>query len=234
MNSAPYARDEAPLAMTKAEPQRPILLAHGGVLTRDIVLGDWADAGVLIGGALVVGVGPGLDSAADDDGMIVVDCRGCLVMSSSPDGDGRLIPGVPATIAVYRVADPETAPVTPIVNRASHLDIQLVDGKPVIWGGRPVDGLVISDSTPRLKLVDVAADAPRLGLWSDERGFLRQRLLPDGRYDEARGERDSAYRGRFWIDGDRIDYLDDEGFWAFGVFANDRLEHAGYVLSRSA
>lgn len=234
MSTSIYAREGGSLAAVRSEPERPVLLAHGQVLTRDATIGDWADADVLLGGGLVVGVGPGLESAADDDGMIVVDCRGCVVVPSGSDGAARLAPGEPATSAVYRLADPETAPAEPMADRPSHLDILLIDGKLVFWGGVPVEGVTLSEPAPRLKLVDVADDAPQLGLWSDERGFLRQRLLPGGCYDEARGERESAYRGRYWIDGDRIDYLDDNGFWAFGFFVENRLEHAGYVLRRTA
>ncbi|WP_245900986.1 Atu4866 domain-containing protein [Prauserella shujinwangii] len=32
------------------------------------------------------------------------------------------------------------------------------------------------------------------------------------RYDGTPGGRPHACQGRFWIDGDRIDYLDDLGF----------------------
>ncbi|MFZ4245584.1 Atu4866 domain-containing protein [Streptomyces griseoincarnatus] len=47
-------------------------------------------------------------------------------------------------------------------------------------------------------------------------GFLHQELTADGRYDETRGGRTHAYQGRFWIDGDRVDYLDDLVFRAYG------------------
>ncbi|MGC0387052.1 hypothetical protein RKD33_007269 [Streptomyces sp. SAI-129] len=33
-------------------------------------------------------------------------------------------------------------------------------------------------------------------MWVTEDGHIRQELLPDGRYAEARGERASAYTGR--------------------------------------
>jgi hypothetical protein len=55
-------------------------------------------------------------------------------------------------------------------------------------------------------------------------------LTADGRYDETRGGRPHAYEGRYWIDGDRIDYLDDLGFWAFGEFRGEELHHAGYAM----
>ncbi|CAM3905147.1 SDR family NAD(P)-dependent oxidoreductase [Kibdelosporangium persicum] len=67
---------------------------------------------------------------------------------------------------------------------------------------------------------------------TDQNDFLRQNLLPDGRYDEARGDRPSAYTGRYWVNGTRIDYLDDLGFWAYGEFRDGELHHAGYRLTR--
>ncbi|PTQ07851.1 hypothetical protein CLG96_17100 [Sphingomonas oleivorans] len=69
-------------------------------------------------------------------------------------------------------------------------------------------------------------------MWVDESDFVRQELLPGGRYDEARGDRRSAYRGAYWIQGERIIYLDDLGFWAFGEFKDGQLHHAGYRFSR--
>ncbi|MBB2969532.1 Atu4866 domain-containing protein [Mesorhizobium sp. RMAD-H1] len=224
-----YTRDTGPLSAIRSKPERPILLSGGCVLTRDATLGDWATADVLIGGPKIVGVGPGLASAADDDAMIIVDSSGCIVM---PAESGRLAPMEDADIAVCRIIDPDDAPNEPKPDRPSHIDILFVAGRPVSWGGQPLDG---EPQAPRarLKLVDVSPDDPRIGLWCDERSWLRQRLLPNGRYDEARGQRESAYQGRYWIDGDRIDYLDDLGFWAFGTFTEDRLEHAGYTLRRS-
>jgi len=233
MTAPLYARDPAPLDLLRADPGRPILLAHGQVLTRDATLGDWADADVLVGGTVIVGVGPGLVSAAEDDGMVVIDCRGCVVMPSGTDSRPRLTPGEPATIAVYRLSDPDCASLKPAVDRPGHLDLLLIDGTLAMWGGVAIPGMTMPEQGVSLRLVEVANDAPQLGLWSDERGFLRQRLLPNGRYVEARGEREDAYRGRFWIDGDRIDYLDDEGFWAFGIFVNDQLHHAGYILEKT-
>lgn len=224
-----YTRDTAPLDAIRTEPERPILLAGGCILSRDGTLGDWANGDVLIGGSTIVGIGPGLATAAGDDGMIVVDCNGCIVM---PAGDGRLAPMEEANIAVCRIIDPVDAPEGPGPDRPSHIDIMFAAGRPLSWGGCPIDGEPQAPQK-RLKLVEVSPDDPRIGLWSDERGWLRQRLLPNGRYDEARGERESAYQGRYWIDGDRIDYLDDLGFWAFGIFTQDRLDHAGYILRRS-
>lgn len=75
---------------------------------------------------------------------------------------------------------------------------------------------------------------PYVGLWTTADGHIRHRLLPDGRYDEARGDRESAYRGSYVIDGNRITYRDDTGFTADGVFVDDDvLHHAGMVLTRT-
>ena len=223
-----YDRELAVLARIAAEPSRPLLLSGGVVLTGDATLGDWAVADVLLGGNRVVGIGPGLVGAAEDDGMIVIDCHGCIVMPA--ERGKRLVPAEAADVAVYRLADPNGEPNAPAENRASHLDILLREGKPIIWNGVSIAASVDGSQRAGMVLTEVQPDDPRLGMWSD--GFLRQHLLPNGRYDEGRGERDSAYQGRFWIDGDRIDYLDDEGFWAFGTFEGDLLEHAGYRLAR--
>ena len=48
-------------------------------------------------------------------------------------------------------------------------------------------------------------------MWVTADGRVRHELLPNGRYDEARGQRESAYRGRYTITGHHIDYVDDNG-----------------------
>ncbi|MDM8084029.1 Atu4866 domain-containing protein [Cellulomonas cellasea] len=75
---------------------------------------------------------------------------------------------------------------------------------------------------------------PYAGLWSTDDGRIRHRLLPDGRYDEARGDREHAYRGQYWVEGDHIEYLDDTGFTADGDFIDGVLHHAGMVLRRQS
>lgn len=69
-----------------------------------------------------------------------------------------------------------------------------------------------------------------VGLWVTADGAVRHRLLPDGRYDEARGTRESAYQGRYRLTGDHIDYVDDTGFTADGDFRDGVLYHGGMVL----
>ena len=71
-----------------------------------------------------------------------------------------------------------------------------------------------------------------LGMWVTRDGHIRHELLPGGRYDEARGNRQSAYQGRYALTGDHIDYVDDTGFTADGDFREGVLYHAGMVLYR--
>ncbi|CAI6060958.1 Atu4866 domain-containing protein [Cohnella sp. JJ-181] len=70
------------------------------------------------------------------------------------------------------------------------------------------------------------------GMWVTRDGYIRHELLPNGRYDEARGNRRSAYRGSYTIEGDHIEYADDTGFTADGDFREGVLYHAGMILYR--
>lgn len=79
-----------------------------------------------------------------------------------------------------------------------------------------------------------SASHPYAGMWVTADGYIRHQLLPNGRYDEARGKRRSAYQGRYWIKGDHIEYLDDTGFTADGDFRDGVLYHAGMVLYRES
>lgn len=71
-----------------------------------------------------------------------------------------------------------------------------------------------------------------LGLWCTADGHVRQELRADGRYVEARGDREAAYTGRFEITGDQIEYWDDSGFSADGAFVDGVLYHGGMVMRR--
>ena len=72
-----------------------------------------------------------------------------------------------------------------------------------------------------------------VGMWVTLDGHIRHELLPNNRYDEARGNRTSAYQGRYEIRGTHIDYWDDTGFTADGTFvSDDELHHAGMILRR--
>jgi hypothetical protein len=102
--------------------------------------------------------------------------------------------------------------------------------------------VLIGALAPVVVLVACGAPAPEgappathsyVGMWVTGDGHIRQELLPDGRYDEARGSRKSAYTGRYSISGTRIDYVDDTGFTADGEFVDaNTLHHGGYVFHR--
>jgi len=70
------------------------------------------------------------------------------------------------------------------------------------------------------------------GMWVTKDGKIRQELLPDGRYDEARGGKKSAYQGSYIITGNHIDYKDDTGFTADGDFKDGVLYHGGYIFHK--
>ncbi len=74
---------------------------------------------------------------------------------------------------------------------------------------------------------------PYVGMWVTGDGRIRQELLPNNRYDEARGTRQSAYQGRYEVRGNEIFYWDDTGFTADGTFVNDdELHHGGMIFYR--
>lgn len=74
---------------------------------------------------------------------------------------------------------------------------------------------------------------PYVGMWTTDDNRIRHELLPGGRYVEARGTREGAYRGRYEVTGNRILYWDDTGFTADGEFVDaDTLHHAGMILRR--
>lgn len=73
---------------------------------------------------------------------------------------------------------------------------------------------------------------PYIGMWMTADRHVRHNLLPNGRYDEARGNRESAYQGRYEVRGNEIFYWDDTGFAADGVFIDGVLHHGGMILYR--
>jgi len=79
----------------------------------------------------------------------------------------------------------------------------------------------------------MSSQHPYIGMWVTPDGNIRQELLPNGRYDEARGSRKSAYQGRYEVKGTHIDYWDDTGFTADGTFvSSDELHHGGMIFRR--
>jgi Agrobacterium tumefaciens protein Atu4866 len=74
---------------------------------------------------------------------------------------------------------------------------------------------------------------PYVGMWVTADGHIRQELLANGRYDEARGSRQTAYQGRYEVRGSHIDYWDDTGFTSDGTFVNqDELHHGEMIFYR--
>ena len=71
-----------------------------------------------------------------------------------------------------------------------------------------------------------------VGMWVTADGHIRQELRADGRYDEARGNRRSAYTGCYTVTGSHIDYVDDSGFTATGDIRDGVLDHEQLVLYR--
>lgn len=69
-----------------------------------------------------------------------------------------------------------------------------------------------------------------IGMWVTADGNIRHELLPENRYDEARGNRKSAYQGNYTVTGNHIDYKDDTGFTADGDFKDGILYHGGMIF----
>ena len=86
---------------------------------------------------------------------------------------------------------------------------------------------------PPTEMTTPTSQTSYVGMWVTQDGHVRHELLPNGRYDEARGTRESAYQGRYTITGDHIDYVDDTGFTADGDFRDGVLYHGGMVLYRT-
>jgi len=72
----------------------------------------------------------------------------------------------------------------------------------------------------------------QIGLWVTADRAVRHELRADGSYVEARGRREAAYTGRYWMEGPHIEYLDDTGFRADGDFVEGILYHGGMVLTK--
>lgn len=69
-----------------------------------------------------------------------------------------------------------------------------------------------------------------IGMWVTGDGEIRHELLPNHRYDEARGTIESAYQGSYKVSGNHIDYKDDTGFMADGEFKDGILYHGGMIF----
>lgn len=237
--------------------RRPLLFHNATIHTRDPLIGTIAQGDILIGGATIVGIGPGLVTAAGDDNMLVIDCTGLTVVPaiidalsttrvrpSRADSVGTLIPGRAADFIVIGNSGPFFYQT--ILDDPSTAAAIVLAGEVRTWNGRIVD---LRDTAGDVRNGDDGGDRGGTGsgarvdfpssgasdvhgTWISEDDFLHQHLIPGGRYDETRGGRRHAFQGQYWINGNRIDYLDDLGFWAYGEFIGDTLHHAGYVMRR--
>lgn len=222
---------------------RPVLFTNARILSLDPLIGDLT-GDVLLGGPVIVGVGPGIVTAAADDNAIVVDATGTTVVPAvldtpalvgararRADNVATITPGNAADLLIVPDDDATDVPtaLATLLTRPQRVRALVVAGTPVRWDGADVAG----GHTVPAAGVPAAQDMtgmPHVGVWVDQTDFLHQELTADGRYDETRGGRPHAYQGRYWVDGDRVDYLDDLGFWAYGEFRGDELHHAGYVM----
>lgn len=181
-------------------------------------------------------VGERLAAGPAEPGTEVVDAEGAYAVplfvdsalaTLSPGRRGQydLVPGNPATFAVVRrpVSEAQVRTMLVVDPRdllavwvAGHLEAR--DGAPTRPAGQDVADTSVRDTW--------------VGTWHDPRRDLQQHLRPDGRYSETRGGRTDAYTGRYWVHADRITYLDDSGFWAFGQLLDGVLHHAGFVMTR--
>jgi len=81
--------------------------------------------------------------------------------------------------------------------------------------------------------INLQPNHPYVGMWVTDDNRVRHELLPNGRYVEARGQRERAYQGRYEVDGTHIEYWDDTGFTADGDFVDaNTLHHGGMILRR--
>lgn len=135
-----------------------------------------------------------------------------------------LVAGNPATFAVIRGSVRTSSIRNMLVVSPQDLTAVVVHGQLVARHGRPQ----LASARHSLEENDA-----RLGVWRDPQCDMVQYLSPNGRYSETRNGRRDAFTGRFWLTEDRITYLDDAGFWAFGQYHRGILHHAGFVLDSS-
>lgn len=177
-----------------------------------------------------------VDAPGETAADLTIDARGASVVpllvesvlgqaGTASAGAFDLVPGNPATFAVLDGTVSADRITRMLIADPAGLRAVVVDGTVVVRDGAALRPRGTSASGAAL-----ATDDPRLGAWRDDRRDMTQHLTSDGRYSETRGGVRDAYTGSFWLDGDRITYLDDTGFWAFGQYHDGVLHHAGFVL----
>lgn len=225
---------------------QPLLFVGARIHLFDSLVTEMDGADILLGEDFIVGTGPGIVTAAGDDNALVIDCEGMVIVPVVVDtraalglnaGRGADVGTLwPGNAGSFAVVDAEVAPdaataIATVLTRPESVAAIVVDGKVVLWNGEPTVNAPERPDTAHAGEV-APSTSPYLGMWIDESDFLHQELTADGRYDETRGGRPHAFQGAFWIEGDRIDYLDDLGFWAFGEFRDGVLYHGPYTLTR--
>ncbi|MFJ1512909.1 Atu4866 domain-containing protein [Cellulosimicrobium funkei] len=170
---------------------------------------------------------PEAEVVGADDAHVVPLLVDSAVAQLPPDRRGSfdLVPGNPATFAVVRRPVTATQVRRMLVVDPRDLLAVWVAGHLEAWDGAPTRPAGQDVADPALRQTWV-------GTWHDPGRGLQQHLRPDGRYSETRGGRADAYTGRYWVHADRITYLDDSGFWAFGQLVDGVLHHAGFVMTR--
>jgi hypothetical protein len=116
-----------------------------------------------------------------------------------------------------------------------HNDIVIVKKEPCIDNKKTKKLVKVNQILKERIKMEKQASTPQesyIGMWVTKDGFIRQELLSNGHYDEARGNKKSAYTGSYTIKGNHIDYVDDTGFTADGEFREGILYHAGMILYR--
>jgi hypothetical protein len=64
---------------------------------------------------------------------------------------------------------------------------------------RPVCNFVAIKTTIMATTMTMEESQEYLGTWVSGDGYIQHQLLPKNRYDEARGNRKSAYMGQYWV-----------------------------------
>ncbi|WP_282944087.1 Atu4866 domain-containing protein [Cellulomonas endometrii] len=207
-----------------------VVLTGALVRTLDDAVGDLAGGDVLVEDGVVTAVGHDL-VAAVGRGARVVDCAGStLVPAAGPASRrvGALTPGSPATFGVLPTRAARPGPLEEVVWCADEATLW-VDGAPT----RPGGGRGRTDRGAAARLAR-SVESPLVGAWYDDRADVLQELGADGRYDETRGGRRHAYQGSYWVQGDRVVYRDDLGFWAYATLRGATLHHAHFRFHRRA
>jgi hypothetical protein len=239
MNSAPIDDLCHAVRNGATDDHRRILVKGAHVATMDPALPHLPCSDVLIEDGRIVAVGPDegvLRAGRFDHPSEIIDAMGAYAVPLTVDSAVAqrpasqrhvydVIPGNCATFALVRRAVGDSEIRRMLVIRPADLAAVYVSGHAEARDGRPTRpaGADVADASMREKWV---------GTWEDPARALEQHLLADGRYSETRNGRAGAFTGRYWVRDDRITYLDDSGFWAFGEQLDGTLHHAGFTMNR--